>query len=424
MRHEVVIAGAGPGGVATAVAILRADPSLRGRVLLCDRARFPRPKPCGGGLTGHVDEALAALGLELTVPSFPSPRAIVRYGAMAREVGLARPVNVVRREEFDASLVAQARDLGAEVRESTAITDFTVEEGCVRVALPSGAIETRILVGADGAGSLVRKRLVGHRSGTDGPRPIRFFRAELPARGAATDAMLYDFTPMVDGLRGYLWVFPVPGDRINVGLMHSPQVSRTGAELATLCRARLLDHGIQLGAAPLRGWPAWGYHPASPVAGPRLCTVGDAAGIDGLTGEGIAVALEHGVLAGAAIANALATGDFSFSGYRKALRRATVGRELALDRWLAKLLYGPGYRRWLSLVLCDPEVLDLYAARVSGTLVLADRKLTLVAALLRHLAASSSRQRSLRDSARPLSLPSGCGRIPCTNSGCCPSARR
>ncbi len=394
MTWEVLVAGGGPGGVAAAVAAIRADPSLRGKVLLVDRARFPRAKPCGGGLTGHADEAMAALGLALDVPHLASPRALVRYGGFRREVALPRPVKVVRREEFDASLLAQARDAGVVVREGTALAGFTVGDDGVRAALAGGATEeARVLVGADGAGSLLRKHLGVVRGG---PPPIRLFRAELPSE-RPTDAMVYDFTPMADGLRGYLWLFPVPGGRINVGLMHYParRFHRSGGELMALLAARLAEHGVALPPETARGWPAWGYLPSRRVAAPRLLTVGDAAGIDALTGEGIAVAMEHGLVAGRAIAEARASGDFAFAGYRRALRRATVGRELALDRWLARLLYDGDATRWLSLVLYDREVLELYAQRVSGTCVLADRKRTLVAALARHLFSGRSRRRAL-----------------------------
>ena len=111
-----------------------------------------------------------------------------------------------------------------------------------------------MLIGADGAGSLVRKELHGHRQ-TRAPHPLRLFRAEIPqpaaagireARSAAADRearsaaagirfggpeapMVYDFTPMVDGLRGYLWLFPVPGGRLNVGVMHAPAPPRRRA---------------------------------------------------------------------------------------------------------------------------------------------------------------------------------------------------
>jgi flavin-dependent dehydrogenase len=148
---------------------------------------------------------------------------------------------------------------------------------------------------------------------------------------------------------------------------------------------------------PARGWPAWGYAPSGAVSAPHLLTVGDAAGIDALTGEGIAVGMEQGVVAGETIVTALERGDFGFSGYARALRRATVGRELALDRWLARLLYGgSAWRRWLSLVLYDERMLELYAARVSGSLILADHKRELVAALLRHLVRTGSRREKLR----------------------------
>lgn len=387
---DVIVAGAGPGGAALANTLGR-----DARVLVLDRARFPREKPCGGGLTGHAAEALAAAGLELTVPQTPSPRALVRFGGFSRLVELPRPVRVIRREEFDASLVEQARARGATVREGEGITDYSVEDGGVTVTTPRGKLRARVLVGADGAGSLVRKRLIPSRD----PVPIRLHRAEIDAPTAwrGRDEMVYDFSPMRDGMRGYLWIFPVPGDRLNVGVMHYPGSGARlgGADLVRLLREGLARHGITY-ADHGRGWPVWGYSPSAPVSAPHVLTVGDAAGIDALTGEGIAVAIEQAVVAAAQIRTALSTGDFRFRAYRRALRHATVGRELALDRWLARLLYGSSrWRGWLSLVLFDPDVLSLYAARVSGGLVLADQKLRLFGALFRHLAKWPKRRREL-----------------------------
>jgi geranylgeranyl reductase family protein len=377
---DVIVAGAGPAGISTAVALARKG--VR-RVLVLDRARFPRSKPCGGGLTGHTVEAMAALGLTLSVPHFPSPRARVRFGSEVRTVQLGRPVQVVRREEFDASLVEQARSLGIEVRENSPLEDFTVENGGVTV----GKLRTRVLVGADGVGSLVRKRLQPREG-----RPIRLFRLEID--GTSDDSMLYDFTPMSDGLRGYLWIFPVPGGRLNVGLMHYPGTNLSGAELTRLLERHLQTHGIRL-KSPARGWPAWGYQPSATVSAPHLLVVGDAAGIDALTGEGIAVGMEQGLVAGDTIAHALDRSDFRLAGYRRALRRATVGRELAIDRWLARLLYRGNWQRWLSLVLHDERMLELYAARVSGSLILADHKRELLAALFRHFTNAQSRRKLL-----------------------------
>jgi flavin-dependent dehydrogenase len=392
VNPDVVIAGAGPAGVACALALLRRDPSLARRLVVLDRAQFPRDKPCGGGLTGHAEEAMARLGLQLAVPSLPSPRAEVRFWGLERRVALGKPVRVVRRTEFDASLVAQARDLGVEIRQGVALAGFRVDGDGVDIGLGDGGrLRARVLVGADGVGSRVRKQLNGESDGT----PIRLFRAELPARGAwSSDAMLYDFSPMSDGLRGYLWVFPMPDGRLNVGLMHDPGEPRSGGELTRLLERHLDRLGIALPTGA-RGWPAFGYHPRAPVAGPHLVTVGDAAGIDALTGEGIAVGMEQALVAADAITAALETGDFRFAGYARALRRATVGRELAIDRWLAWLLYRVSWRQALSLVLLDERMLSLYAARVSGTMVLADRKRELVFALGRHLVRMRGRGRAL-----------------------------
>ena len=104
----------------------------------------------------------------------------------------------------------------------------------------------------------------------------------------------------------------------------------------------------------------------------------------------------HDVRSAEQVRVAFASEDFRFRGYRRALRRATVGRELALDRILARLLYGGSrWRDWLSLVLFDPEVLELYAARVAGGLVLADQKARLWWALARHVWQRGARRRQL-----------------------------
>jgi geranylgeranyl reductase family protein len=399
--HQVIVAGAGPAGCAVAARL--AQHGRAARVLVLDRYHFPRDKPCGGALTGHADAVMAELELELRVPSWPCGDARVRFGSYERTVAMERAVRVIRREDFDADLVAQVRARGVEVVEGEGVTGFEVTGDRVTVTTSAGRrVTAEVLVGADGAASVVRKRLGAPRGhAADRVVPHRLFQLEAPlADSAAEPTMLYDFSPMAHGLRGYLWVFPVPGRRQNLGLMHYPTRDaggrRSGRQLTCLLARGLTDHGIAMAPGAARGWPVWGYDPSHPVSGPRVVTVGDAAGIDGLTGEGIAVAMEHAVVAGDHLHAALAQRRFGFTGYRRALRRAVVGRELALDRRLAAMLYdSPRWMDWLSLVLLDPDVIEMYARRVDGTEVLADQKLRLVRAFARHMVQRGRRRREL-----------------------------
>ena len=395
--REVIVAGAGPAGIATALALTAQQPGLTSRILCLDKARFPRDKPCGGGLTGHAHAALAALGLAIRVPRMACGEGRIVYRHRTRDIALGRPVDIVRRREFDADLVEQAGARGIEIATGEGLVSFEVDAraGLVRILTSAGRrLTTRVLVGADGAGSRVRRALA-----VDDRPPLRLFQAEVETPPALASLcagrMIYDFSPMARGLRGYLWLFPAPDGRLNVGVMHTPTRKVSGAAIETLLRDGLGDYGITLPHGA-RGWPAWRYRAGASISAPHLLCVGDAAGIDALTGEGIAVGLEQGPIAAAAIVAALESGDFAFAGYGAAVRRAVVGRELALDDRVAALLYARrGFSLWLSLMLFDRRVQKLYAARVSGSEVLADRKLALVGALGWHALAAPARLTAL-----------------------------
>lgn len=372
------------------------------KVLVLDRYTFPRDKPCGGGLTGHMEPVMKALGLKLRVPHVPCDEAVVRFGSLERSVRMGKPVDVIRRAEFDADLVEQARELGVQIVEGEGLVRYEHADDGVIVHTSKGrSLHTRVLVGADGAASKVRKQILQSEKAI----PHRLFMCEVnvPRPSHLKHTMTYDFSLMSRGLRGYLWVFPAPDDRVNVGLMHYPAPDNIlgGRELTELLREGLKVYDIELPERGVRGWPVWGYHPKAPISEAHVLTIGDAAGIDGLTGEGIAVAMEQAVVAGDVINEALQSERFDFSDYRKRMRKAVVGRELALDRLLSIMLYSKKkwWPEWLALILLDNKVLELYAGRVDGTEILADQKWSLCWAYCGHLFKRARRLKELREHA-------------------------
>jgi len=168
MIHEVVVVGGGPSG-STIAGLL----ALRGwRVLLLDRARFPRPKPCGECLSPGAVVALGRLGLLDDVLALEPARlrgwrirtsraeAVGRFGDGICGLG-------VRRTDLDAALLSAARRRGVEVEEGTRVTSVTPATGpgrrpCVDVAGSGGTCRTlqpRIVVGADGLRSVVARSI-------------------------------------------------------------------------------------------------------------------------------------------------------------------------------------------------------------------------------------------------------------------------
>ncbi len=331
----------------------------------------------------------------------------MKYGKYERRIEMGHRVQVIRRLDFDADLVAQARERGIEVIEGEGIVSYETNSQSVVVRTTEGReLVTKVLVGADGAASVVRKQILHNKKET----PHRLFMMELqvPMPQGYESTMIYDFTMMNRGLKGYIWLFPAPGNRLNVGIMHYPakKSNLSGRELSAMLREGLAPFGVQLPKKGVRGWPVWGYHPRATISEERVLTVGDAAGIDGLTGEGIAVAMEQAIVAGDVIHQALTTEKYSFSSYRKKIRKAIVGQELSLDRWLSKLVYGSKqWRDWLALVLLDEKVVEMYARRVDGTEVLAHQKLKLYGALIRHTLRYKSRQAHMRDYVAQLPAP-------------------
>ena len=152
-RFDVLVVGAGPAGSATAMRLARGG----ARVLLADRARFPRDKPCGGGLTGR---ALRHAPCDVSpVVEHVVDRFVLRAGYRTR-VARRSPTPVIlmtQRRKLDAYLAEQATAAGADFRDGAPVSEIVIEAGSAHATVGESRIEASYVVGADGANGIVAR---------------------------------------------------------------------------------------------------------------------------------------------------------------------------------------------------------------------------------------------------------------------------
>jgi flavin-dependent dehydrogenase len=266
------------------------------RVALVDGSH-PREKPCGGGITGR------ALELAGTDIGGGCPTSDVTFEAAGRRATVALPgadyLRVFSREAFDAALVQQAVEAGAALVRSR-VTSIARAGGRWTVQAGEQTLDAPWLLGADGAGGLVRKQVFR-----------AFERRQLSiAAGSYVDGV--DTTEIViafvDNPRGYLWSFPRPG---HLAAGTCAQADETSTAEMHRVTDRWLDGYAPAAGRPRRryAWPIPSLDArdidAEQPAGDGWMLLGDAAGlVDPITREGIFFALRSGMLAAAALGSA------------------------------------------------------------------------------------------------------------------------
>jgi flavin-dependent dehydrogenase len=314
---DLLIVGGGPSGISTALHLQAAMPTCK--LLVLEKETYPREKICAGGIGARAFKILDQLGVSVDCPMVRLDAIALRLGGetiVTREKDLGV---VVRRFEFDHALAKQAIARGIEVR-----------DGC--------AVETRAIVGADGVSGIVRKQ-------------AGFPRAELRAQvveldteavpqDLPRDTVVFDFD--AQDLNGYAWDFPTI-----VG--GTPMVCRGAYVIRTLgpddARARIGAYLTARGLDPSRyrhkQFAERGFEPGAEIAAPRVLLVGEAAGIDIATGEGIGQAIEYGSIAGRYLARALERDHLRFSDWRQTVHGHHLGRQLRIRHACYRAFYGP-----------------------------------------------------------------------------------
>jgi geranylgeranyl reductase family protein len=323
-RFDAIVVGAGPAGSTTAYRLARAG----ARVCLLDRARFPRDKPCGGGLTLRavrqlpfsvepvVEERVATLELGL------------RYGKRWSGHAAEPLVLMTQRRRLDEFLAHRAAEAGAEFRDDAKVTAVD-PAGAVTVA--GERLEADVVVGADGANGIASRALglVAPAYGVALEGNVAYSHVSRERFGGRAVVEL----GVVPG--GYAWVFP-KGDHVNVGVGGwESEGPKLRARLKELCAAFEIDesevHQLRGHRLPMRGATR------RPV-GDRLLLVGDAAGIvDPLSGDGMYEAFVSGRLAAEATLELLAGRETDLGGYATAFAETFAAVERV--SWRAKVAF-------------------------------------------------------------------------------------
>ncbi|HEX5141103.1 MAG TPA: geranylgeranyl reductase family protein [Dehalococcoidia bacterium] len=321
-RYDVAIAGAGPSGSTTAFHLARAG----ARVILLDRADFPREKPCGGGVTAR---AFARAPVDLT-PVVEHTMTRVRFsyklgGFFDYEYAPhGRPVTLVhmtQRHRLDEFLLKNACDAGAAFHGGSQVRGLELERDGVRVTTDAETIEAGVLVGADGANGVVA-RSIGLQPVTDPPVALEahfdYMNGTVP--GDWSDVLALELGSMPGG---YGWSFP-KSDHFNVGCggFHSE-----GGHLREHLSALRDHYGLQpLAMNHLRGHHLPTRDEGKPIVRGRAILVGDAAGlVDPMSGEGIYSAFVSGHLAAAKVLRFLDGKDADLYPYEAAIEREIMG---------------------------------------------------------------------------------------------------
>ena len=337
--YDVLIVGMGPAGASAAAALSRGGLSVLG----FDKDTHPRYKVCGGGLSARITRFLDPAFLTVVEHTVNGVQFVYR-GQDPVLIESREPIAyMVMRDRFDHFLLQHAMRAGTEIRHGEAVVAVHQDSDGVQVVTDQGRYRARVLIGADGANSLVARRLFSHCSKHRAPA----LESEVPiGNGCEYPGPSTILVDVGAARQGYGWIFPKQRClSVGVGEFRRKSTSlrktfdlfvQGESGLAGQAVPRPIGHPIPAYSESDEGPRIGGV---SQFVSGRALLVGDAGHlVDPLFGEGIYYGVRSGQRAAQAILSNAGQHPVSLSGYETLLNREIVP-DFRVTARIARVIY-------------------------------------------------------------------------------------
>jgi flavin-dependent dehydrogenase len=373
----VMIVGAGPAGISTWLHLQKYAPELARRSIILEKAIFPRDKLCAGGLGAWSGAALKHLEVELNIPSVYISDIDFRIANEFYHFHQADCFRVVQRANFDHALAQVAVNRGLELHQGEFLTNVSRSQRLLVVRTNKRKYSVQTLIGADGALSNVRRKMIPsnrpHLAAT-----IQIFAPADPYYDPEFNEkkITLNLAPLSEGLQGYLWHVPCLKNGIPsmahgiVDFRIYPDKPR--ADMRKIFRDELRSRNLNHGPGSWSSYPICWFSEENIISQPNILLVGDAAGVEPALGGGIHIALSYGEVAAHTIINAFQNNDFSFHDYTQRFYSHLAGKVIIENTHLALKMYGGKenplniIRKLFPEINPHPDLLSLFFSGASA----------------------------------------------------------
>ncbi|MCJ7571220.1 MAG: FAD-dependent monooxygenase [Candidatus Thermoplasmatota archaeon] len=333
--YDIMIVGAGPAGISTWLHLHKYAPELASRTIVIEKEKFPRDKICGGGIGGWSEYILKNLNINLDLPKINISDLEFIYSEKKYILHQPNCFKMIQRIDFDHALVKTGVNRGLILHENEMFLSFTRKNNKLIIKTNKGTYNVKVLIGADGALSKVRKSM----NLSNKPHIASTLEIFSPVNTQFDDEyekkkIVIDLTYIDEDLQGYIWHVPhikesKPYMGHGMANFHIHK-NKPKANMIKIFNQVLNSRNIAINQKNWLSHPIRWYSKEDTISKPNILLVGDAVGIEPAFGGGIHFALSYGELSAKIIIDAFKTKDFSFKDYGKKIQAHLIGK------WIAK----------------------------------------------------------------------------------------